>query len=282
MTKYAMSVKTDSANPLIGHVHKPNTSARLMGVDVRINSDGFRDKEYSVSRNNKYRIIIIGDSLTFGWGVEEKNTFASILEREINKKYPVEIINLGAGNYNTEQEVNLFIEKGLKYKPDKVVVFYFINDAEVTPQKSKLWFLGYSQLLSFYWSRINILIDKYFPDQSYKNYYSNLYKEDQKGWLTAQESFLKLKNVCLENNMELQVVLLPELHDVNNEIFNAEYSTVAEFLEKSRIDYLNLANLFAGHNNPIDFWVSYDDAHPNAKAHKKIAEASLGFISGKE
>jgi len=282
MTKYAMSVKTDSSNLLIGHVHKPNTSAQLMGVNVSINSDGLRDREYPVSKKEKYRIIVLGDSLTFGWGVEEEDTFVSILEQKINKLYPAEIINFGAGNYNTEQEVNLFIEKGLKYKPDKVVVFYFINDAELTPKKSKLWFLGYSQLISFYWSRINILINKYFPDQSFKDYYSNLYEKNQKGWLNAQKSFLRLKNIYHQNGIRLQVVLLPELHDVDNKIFNNEYSKVSAFLESAGIDYLNLATLFTGYDNPISLWVAMDDAHPNALAHRMIADNSFEFIVNKK
>ncbi len=149
MTKYAMNLKSDSGNELIAHVHKPNKSMELMNVMVDINSDGLRDTEYPVSKGDEYRIIVLGDSLTFGWGVQEEETFAAIIEEDMNSVYPTEVINFGTGNYNTEQEVNLFIEKGLKYDPDKVVLFYFINDAEITPKKSDLWFLGYSHFISF-------------------------------------------------------------------------------------------------------------------------------------
>lgn len=282
MTRYALYVKTDSDNPLIGHVHRPDTSARLMNTTVRINSDGLRDRDYPVSKDGKYRIIFLGDSLTFGWGVEQKDSFADILENEMNKYYPAEIINFGAGNYNTEQEVNLFLEKGLKYNPDKVVVFYFINDAEVTPAKSRLWFLGYSELISFYWSRIHIFMNKYFPSESYKDYYSDLYKEGQKGWINTQRAFLQLKDICAEKNIALQVVLLPELHDVDNKVFKKEYNEVSAFLKDNSISSLNLATLFAGNDNPIGLWVSYDDAHPNKIAHRAIADGTLQFIMKKD
>ena len=66
MSRYAIEVKEKSDDPNIGHEHKPNAQARLMGVDVVINSDGLRDEEYSVERNEKYRIAVLGDSLTFG------------------------------------------------------------------------------------------------------------------------------------------------------------------------------------------------------------------------
>jgi lysophospholipase L1-like esterase len=282
MTRYAMKVKTDADNPLIGHVHRPNVTEHLMNTTVKINSDGMRDREYHVTKNNSYRIIALGDSLTFGWGVEEEDSYSSLLEKEINKRYPAEIINFGAGNYNTVQEVNLFLEKGLKYKPDKVVLFYFINDAEITPQKSKLWFLGYSQLITFYWSRINAFINKNFSSKSFSEFYSNLYRESYEGWIKSREALLLLKNICEKEDIYLQVILLPELHDVNNEIFKGVYNKIADFLMENDIDYLNLAPLFKGRKNPMELWVSYDDAHPNELAHKKIAESALAFISKKE
>jgi len=281
MTKYAMNLKNDSDNELIGHMHKPNKSMVLMNVMVDINSDGLRDGEYPVSKSDKYRIVVLGDSLTFGWGVPEEGTFATILEENLNSRYPTEIINFGTGNYNTEQEVNLFIEKGLKYNPDKVVLFYFINDAEITPQKSDLWFLGYSHFISFYWSRINSLLNNFFPSKSFKEYYESLYDEDQEGWANSRKAIIQLRDICQSKGIQFQVVLLPELHDVNNEIFTNVYNNLSLFLEENNIDYLNLAKLFENHPNQLELWVSYDDAHPNDIAHRKIAESTIDFISVK-
>ena len=66
MTKYAMNLKEDSGNKLIGHVHKPNKSMELMNVMVDINSDGMRDKEYPVEKF--YRDAKLG---TIGEGTSE-------------------------------------------------------------------------------------------------------------------------------------------------------------------------------------------------------------------
>lgn len=282
MTRYAMSVKEDSENPKIGHVHKPGSEMELMDVNVSINSDGHRDKEYPTEKGDAYRIVFLGDSLTFGWGVEIEDTFQYILEQEISKSSPTEIINFGTGNYNTEQEVNLFFEKGTKYDPDKVVLFYFINDAEVTPEKSGLWFLGYSHLISFYWSRINSLMNNIVASKSFEEYYNALYEEEQEGWVNARKSLLELRDYCRERGIALQVVLLPELHDTDNVIFKKVYDKISNFLQESGIDYMSLAGLFKGHGNEIELWVSFDDAHPNDIAHAKIAESLVEFISKKE
>jgi len=281
MTKYAINLKNDSDNKLIGHVHRPGKSMELMDVMVNINSDGHRDKEYPVDKSDKHRIIFLGDSLTFGWGVKEEKTFATLIEEDMNSQSPTEVINFGTGNYNTEQEVNLFIEKGLKYNPDKVVLFYFINDAEITPEKSDLWFLGYSQFISFYWSRINSLLNNIMPSKSFQEYYESLYGDDQQGWINTRKAIIQLRDICQSRGIEFQVVLLPELHDVNNEIFTNVYNNLALFLKDNGMDYLNLAKLFENYPDQIGLWVSYDDAHPNNIAHKKIAESTLEFISNK-
>ncbi|MBI5674623.1 MAG: SGNH/GDSL hydrolase family protein [Nitrospirae bacterium] len=277
-----MSIKTDSENPLIGHVHRPNSSARLMNVMVNINSDGLRDREYAIQKGDKYRIIFLGDSLTLGWGVKQEDVFENLLEQEINKIYPTEIINFGTGNYNTEQEVNLFIEKGLKYKPDKAVLFYFINDAEKTPKKSTLWFLAHSRLLSFYWSRIHGAINNIVQSKTFNEYYVDLYRHDQIGWINTQKAFLQLKDVCRLNNIELQVVLLPELHNLKNYPFKKEYNLVASFLRNNDIAWLDLTPLFENYENSMELWVSLDDAHPNKLAHRMITEYALDFISDKK
>jgi hypothetical protein len=85
MWKYAVVLKHPVANPQLSFSHAPNRSAFLMGVPVSINSYGLRDREYSVEKPpNVYRIVMLGDSTTLGWGVPEEQTVAKILERELN------------------------------------------------------------------------------------------------------------------------------------------------------------------------------------------------------
>src|SRR5262249_22121083 len=75
MSRYAALIKISSPDPRIGHVHIPNASATLMNVSVRTNSDGLRDVEHTITHGDRYRIVFLGDSITFGWGVDERQTF---------------------------------------------------------------------------------------------------------------------------------------------------------------------------------------------------------------
>lgn len=280
MSRYGQSFKLESTNPRIGHVHRPGKEGRLMNVQVSINSDGLRDREYPVERDGRSRrIIFLGDSLTFGWGVEEPDTFASVLERRLGKEMPTEIINFGTGNYNTTQEVNLFLEKGLKYNPDAVVVFYFINDAEPLPKKSSLAFLANFRLTTFYWSRFKKLAARFSPGKTFKEYYADLYRDDQQGWIETRDSFLELARVCREGNIELRVVILPELHNLVEYTFSAEHELLTRFLEANGIEALDLAPMMSDQTDPHALWVALDDAHPNARAHLLIADHSEAFIN---
>ncbi len=278
MSRYAMTLKRNSPDWYVGHVHKPNAKAKLMGVWVRTNSDGFRGPECPVARSAKKRILFLGDSLTFGWGVEEQDTFKDLLESKLNAIAPAEIINTAAGNYNVEQETHLFLDKGLKYHPDKVVLFYCIRDAEPTQHRSKFWFLGYSELITLYWSRFHIIMVNLDPAKNYRPYYTSLYTEGQPGWLAVRKAFLLLRNTCRKNGIALQVVLLPELHQLVNYPFVKENRMIMDFLKANGIDALDLATFFTNYTTPMDLWVATDDAHPNKKANRLFAQYVFDFI----
>lgn len=63
---------------------------------ARINSLGFRDREFETNNNNKIRIVAIGDSFTFGWGVENSCTWPKVLEEKLTAiGHSVEVANLG-------------------------------------------------------------------------------------------------------------------------------------------------------------------------------------------
>lgn len=71
----------------------PDSTSLFDGFDVkldrvthvRINSRGFRDYEYTIEKpQNTYRIIVLGDSFTFGLGVELNETYPKLLEESIN------------------------------------------------------------------------------------------------------------------------------------------------------------------------------------------------------
>jgi len=279
MSRYANELKIPSPNPKIGHVHRPNSSAHLMDVDVQINSDGLRDLEYPVARSAKHRIAVLGDSLTFAWGVAQQDSFESLLEESLSRLRPTEVINFGTGNYNTEQQVNLFLDKGLKYQPDQIVIFYFINDAEPTPTRSNWGFLSHSRLVTLFWSRVHAALTNVSASVSYKDFYAQLYRDDQPGWIHTQQAFLEIRDVALKQGIDLRVVLLPDLHDLVDYPLAEQHAKLQRFLAQAGIPSLDLVPFLSDERDPTRLWVAIDDAHPNAEAHRLIAQHAQDFIS---
>lgn len=95
----------------------------------RINSFGMRDREVQVKKD-RYRIIVMGDSVTFGRkDIKREGMFPAVAERILNDSGPrVQILNAGVSGYNTRQEFIALKEKYLKLKPDMVIFAFCVND----------------------------------------------------------------------------------------------------------------------------------------------------------
>ena len=117
-------------NDEYAYIHEPGYRKQLQGVDVIINSHGLRGPEFEdVKPPGKKRVLILGDSVVFGWGVPEKNIFALELQRLFSRTTPaVEVIPAGVGSWNTRTEYEYLRSTAINFKPDVVVLFIVEND----------------------------------------------------------------------------------------------------------------------------------------------------------
>ncbi len=113
---------------------EPNLQIVREGVEIKTNSNGFRDTDFSGEpKPGEFLIAVLGDSFVFGQGVPQTETMPVILQKILNKssKDPrFRVWNLGVSGYNTEQEAYLLKSFALPRKPNWVVVGYNINDCE--------------------------------------------------------------------------------------------------------------------------------------------------------
>ena len=113
---------------------KPNldTCWDHYGIRVKTNSAGFRaERDYLIPKPaGTVRIVGLGDSFTFGFGVEYEQTWGHLLEQRLSARLgrPVEFINTGVGGYNTVNEVALLVDRGLELDPDLIILFWCGND----------------------------------------------------------------------------------------------------------------------------------------------------------
>ena len=98
----------------------------------RINSNGFRDIERVRPRpDGVFRIILLGDSVGFGYGVEANEMFTHLLEEQLagaSGAERIEVLNLAVSGYNPYTQAALLEDVGRSYEPDLVIVQFCIND----------------------------------------------------------------------------------------------------------------------------------------------------------
>jgi lysophospholipase L1-like esterase len=274
MWKYARKLKRVAEHPDQGHQHIPNQSAFLMGVDVNINSHGYRNKEVLVKKKpGVTRIMMLGDSLTFGWGVPAENTVSAQLEKLLtNDNQQFEVINTGVGNTNTEMQIASFLDKGIILSPDIVVLNYFINDAELIPRPTKNIFMKYSSAYVFLSLRLGSISRLFFGGKQWQEYYSDLYDENFEGWKRVKASISKLARYSFSNDIKLMIVSYPELHKLNPYPFNHVNNKLNNYASKIKVPFLDLLPSLKDEQEE-NLWVSKQDQHPNSLACKLIAPA---------
>ncbi len=108
----------------------PNSRGYGWGTQISINRYGFRGRDYSLEKpKDVYRIVVLGDSITFGNNLPADQNYPAVLEKNFLKSNrPVEVLNLGLGGYDTLQEVATLEDIGLQFSPDLVILGYCIND----------------------------------------------------------------------------------------------------------------------------------------------------------
>lgn len=282
MWKYAIKLKRSAVNPAQGHEHIPNSFEHLMGVDVKINSHGQRDKEIAWKKDkNTTRILMLGDSLTFGWGVSYEETVSKYLEKLLNesaKDKSFEVINTGVGNTNTEMQVSYFQTSGIKFSPDIVVLNVFINDAEPTPRRKSHFLSERSFAYTFFAGRWDAFKRKFIGGAPWDSYYRNLYKEEADGWINMKAAINHLTKFCQSRGIKLLLVNYPELHNLKTYPFKTVNKKLNSLASSLNLSYLDLLPVIKGKNEAA-FWVSPNDQHPNGKAYFLYAKAIKNFLS---
>ena len=119
-------------------------STAEFSTPIRINSLGYRGGEFDPCKREQFRILVVGDSFTFGHGCTAEETYASVLERVLageRSGREVEVINAGYAACNYPDTYYLYLKKiGLELEPDLVIVGFFMgNDVDRQGKSPHKW-----------------------------------------------------------------------------------------------------------------------------------------------
>lgn len=194
---------------VIGYSWRPNYSEKIYSFDnfklarVHINSQGLR-QDYDLGPKVKKRILVVGDSFTFGVGLNQDETFPVMLNNLLGDEW--EVVNAGIWGIGTVQSILLVHKYEQIVDPDIVIYLFYPNDF-VNNIVSKLY-----QLIPLPYLRYNngsfsvVLIDK----EEYKNYVGNF------------EEFKDMINSRYEKKSHVLQFLESRFNTIKNRFFKVE------------------------------------------------------------
>jgi hypothetical protein len=98
------------------------------------NRYGFRERDFAVPRPpGVYRIMVLGDSLTWGQGLAVEERYTNLLEYSLQQSFPaqkIEVLNFGVQGYPTTQERDVLQKYIRDVAPDLIVVGFCYNDPQ--------------------------------------------------------------------------------------------------------------------------------------------------------
>jgi hypothetical protein len=289
-------------DPLLGWSHRPGQRGRLnhrdFTIEVSINSQGLRDIEYPIERTRKKRMLILGDSFSWGYGVEHQECFTEIIERE-NPEW--EVINASVSGYSTDQEYLYLKERGISFKPDVVMLLFCWNDFTDNNIGSASWyfkpyFVGHNGIWElrnnpvpmatmkqrghrFFFGRTYVIKHLYAAVIHAFYYLRSLVKhnpqrdipireqEPEKTYAVTAYLLGSINRFCIENNVKFILVSVP--------MEQSKRVWIKNFAQTEKIHYLALDPYFELKEGQLTF---SRDKHWNPIGHQIAARAISDFL----
>jgi lysophospholipase L1-like esterase len=270
-----------------------------------INGYGLREREEVCGPNpdGQIRVLCIGDSFTFGWGVPVENSWPRLIEKRLREADErIRTVNCGASGTLYVDEYRFGLENRFYvHEPDAVVVTLCLNDLLPTSnalahQEMNLPFLlehsrFLRDLFQGYALAASMRID---PERDLVRELLDLTPEVAAlvaPWAAApaapgqagmwagggvQRDLLAMRDWCRERELPFGVVIWPYFQGLGADEhypFATIHELVGAYCADQDISFLDLLPVFDGHDTP-ELWVSPADYHGNVQAHA-LAEPKL-------
>lgn len=258
----------------------------------KVNADGLRSSEIRPKGPGTRRVLVIGDSFTFGWAVhDDAAVFPAHLERALADER-IEIVNGGLAGSLTHQWVDLWRRLGDRVDPDVVLIVFFLRDGTRTTSigmfdaiRAELTAEHDASLLyraSAAYRTIRDRFDRRRIGEHYRAEFHAAYFGDERAraeWIAAQENLKTLIAMARGRGVAVGLAVFPVLIDLDAEAYPFEdvCEEILAFAAREEVPAMSLLPAFRG-RDASTLWVSDVDQHPNADAHAIVAAALEPFV----
>lgn len=258
---------------------------KWFALHAHLNSFRCRDDEWKFEKPaGVRRIAFVGDSFTYGWGVENvADRFADQIGARLNKEKGArfEVMNVAIPGWGTGDQLVPIKDVIDRYHADEIVLCYVFNDIEkllpreqgfnpTRPPESS-WFNPDSSALVD-WMFRTIVVPRVPTVMNYHDWIADGYATPQ-FWSLHQQQLIAIRDACTERGVTFRVALLPFIR-VGGTKFDRDqlHEQMRQFLESKGVAVVDLRGSIAG-QDPRTLVVNGMDAHPNVKAHRLFADA---------
>jgi lysophospholipase L1-like esterase len=281
MWRYSRELKTQSPDPALDFDHVHSKSALLQHVDIRVNNWGLRGADVGAPESGKRRILVLGGSITLGWGVAEPDTMSSRLEQKFRAAGDdVQVLNAGVGNYNAERYVSRFFKELSGLQPTDIVVHYFLRDAEQLPPGGGNFLLRHSELAVTLWVAHHRWFDRQ-GEQSLVDHYRDVYQTNTPGFDGMKQSLRRLAGYAEQNNIRIYLAMVPDVHNLVDYKFNFVHELMRNLAKEDGYTFVDLLLALQG-RPPAELWAMPGDPHPNSLGHRLMAEALFPVLDSEK
>ena len=275
MWRYAKLLRIYDGYSVLGHEHVPNQKVILENVEVRFNAQGLRGPEVDLADHSHKRVLVLGNSNTFGWGVEERQIMTSLLQEELILQAVV--INDGVCNYNSVRYVRLFKDRLRGIHPDIVVVEGNIRDAEELQNKGNNFLVRHSQLMAMTSYALQLLQFRVFKRENLFDHYKNLYVSSSRGFQEMSAALNELDQLSKTDGFKIIYLFIPESRSIDGPSYLTFHEKIRHVVEALGWTYVDATkNLHS--ITPEDLWVMPFDPHYNARGQKVMADTLLPYL----
>lgn len=257
---------------------------------VHINSHGTRGAEFAVDKpTNTFRILSLGDSRTFGWGLSEAETYSArlgaALQAQLGHDTRVEVINAGVNAWSYPQMLVFYREVAAAWRPDLVILaeanlwtqFSERNSAEFVRQfMSRVRLKNFLRRFAIYHYVVEVKLKDFYERNRTKFIPVNpnadtLFKEQQQSdpdavFRTAME---ELVSTARSNGAPTVLVFIPTLEDLSNTNQSRVLVTKQAVSAKLDVSLLDLTPDLATGGKAL--YLEADPVHLNATGNELTA-----------
>ena len=261
----------------------------------RMKEPDFRPPGFRLgNKRDAFRILVIGDSFSWGDGVYWWDAYPHRLESRLNavsRGERFEVINWSRPGWNTVRQLRSLEGRMDELDPDLVILAFVLNDPEPV-ERSRLeqmlqaaegrqpppglnaWLFGHSRLYALVWTRF----ENSRTHRELGAFYRSLFAGEH--WEACRRALKRLRNLTRKRGRPLVLMIFPVFDSPMDDRYPYAdlHARVREQGDALRVPVLDLFEVFAGMDTARLAVVPFTNAHPSEIAHRITADAMVDYL----